>query len=481
MRSARSLARRARRFLDRRGDIIRFGSDGWRGRYEDGFDAEGVARVADALGLVWADATPEAAVYVGYDTRHESRDLARLAAGILSSYGLTVRVSDAPCPTPTVGWSCSSDDLACGAVMLTASELSCEYGGLLVRGSDGGPVSRGFLDRVEQAISLTPTLARGAFEECDLVGPYLGDLASAVDGEAVARRAPRVVVDAMYGSGTTHLARLLRGLGCDVVEMHVEPREDFGGIHPDPVEPWIDACEQAVVAQGADMGIALDGDADRAAIIDERGAVLPARVLVPMLLGNLVMGHGVHGRVVTTLTCSACIAREAARLGCDVTSVPVGFSRIYREVLEGDVIMGVEEYGGVCVPAHLRERDGLLVALLAVEMVARSGKSVSTMAEELEQTVGTMCYARRDLRLDAASTQAFRNVLPGLNPGELAGRRPVEVAHADGLRLQFDDDSWVLVRPSRTSSVVRVYAEAPTKQDRDELLSAACDVVRRGI
>lgn len=467
--------------MDRRGDIIRFGSDGWRARYEDGFDAEGVARVADGLGLVWSDSIPGATAYVGFDTRHESRELARLAAGILSSYGLVVRVSDVPCPTAAVGWSCARDERACGAVMLTASELSCEYGGLLVRGADGGPVSRRFLDEVEQAISLAPPESRGAFEECDLVGPYLEDLASVVDGDAIEHRAPRVVVDAMYGSGTTHLARLLRDLGCDVVEMHVEPREDFGGIHPDPVEPWVDACEQAVVAQGADMGIALDGDADRAAVIDERGRLLPARVLVPMLLGNLVMGHGIHGRVVTTLTCSACIAREASRLGCSVTSVPVGFSRIYRELLDADVIMGVEEYGGVCVPTHLRERDGLLVALLAVEMVARSGKSVSTMAEELEGTVGTMCYARRDLRLDAASTQAFRNVLPGLNPGELAGRSPVEVSHADGLRLQFADDSWVLVRPSRTSSVVRVYAEAPTKQDRDELLSAACDVVRRGI
>ena len=467
--------------MDRRGDIIRFGSDGWRGRYEDGFDAEGVARVADALGLIWADATPGATVYVGYDTRHESCDLARLAAGILSSYGLTVRVSDVPCPTPTVGWSCSRDDLACGAVMLTASELSCEYGGLLVRGSDGGPVSRGFLDRVEQAISLTPTLARGAFEECDLVGPYLRELMRRVDGEAIKARGPRIVVDAMYGAGTTHLAKLLRGLGCEVVEMHVEPREDFGGIHPDPVEPWVDACEQAVVAQGGDMGIVLDGDGDRAAVIDENGRLLPARVLVPMLLGNLVMGHGVRGRVVTTLTCSACIAREATRLGCSVTSVPVGFSRIYRELLDADVVLGVEEYGGVCAPAHLRERDGLLVGLLAVEMLARSEKSVSTMVEELERQVGTMCYARRDLRLDAASTQAFRNVLPGLNPGEIAGRRPVEISHADGLRAQFDDDSWVLVRPSRMSSVVRVYAEAPTVSMRDELIAAVCDLVRGGV
>ena len=466
--------------MDRRSDIIRFGIDGWQARFEDGFDADSVARVADALGLVWADAAPGATIYVGYDTRHDARYLALLIAGILASYGLVAKVSDVPCPTPAVSWCCSRDDAAYGAVIVTASELPSEYGGLLVRGFDGGPVSRGFLDNVEQAISAAPTQARGPFEEIDLVGPYLADLASLVDGASIAARRPRVVVDAMCGSGTGHLAGLLSDLGCDVIEIHVEPREDFGGIHPEPRDPWADACEQAVVVHGADMGLLLDGDADRASIVDERGNLLPARVIVPMLLGNLVMSHGAHGRVVTTLTCSACIAREAARLGCETTSVPVGFSRIYRETLDSDVIMGVEEYGGVCVPSHLRERDGLLVCLLAVEMLARSGKTVSTMTEELEAIIGTMSYARRDIRLEPAASQAFRNVLPGLNPGELAGKLPVEVSHADGLRAQFEDDSWVLIRPSRTSSVVRVYAEATDARDRDALLAAACALGRAG-
>ena len=109
--------------------------------------------------------------------------------------------------------------------------------------------------------------------------------------------------------------------------------------------------------------------------------------------------------------------------------------------------MGVEEYGGVCIPSHLRERDGLLVCLLAVEMLARSGKTVSTMTEELEAIIGTMSYARRDMRLEPAASQAFRNVLPGLNPAELAGKVPVEISHAAGLRAQFEDDSWVHIRP----------------------------------
>lgn len=467
--------------MDKRADILRFGVDGWQARYDDAFTEENVGRLVDAVSLLWSDARPGATVYVGYDTRHRARELALEAAGIAASYGLVVRVSDVACPTPAVAWACSRDEEAVGALVITASERSCEYGGLLVRGSDGGPVPQGFLEEVEQAVSLVPAAERGAFEERDLVGPYLADLASRVDAASIAARRPRVVVDAMYGAGTAHLARLLADLGCEVIETHVEPRDDFGGIHPDPRDPWADACEQAVVAHGADMGLLLDGDADRAAVIDEKGTLLPARVLVPLLLGDLVMGHGAHGRVVTTLTCSACIGREAARLGCSTTAVPVGFARIYRETLESDVIMGVEEYGGVCVPSHLRERDGLMVCALAVEMLARSGKSVSQMTAELEAAIGTMSYARRDLRLDPAASQAFRNVLPGLNPGELADRAPVEVSHADGLRAQFDDDSWVLIRPSRTSSVVRVYAEAPSAPERDALLAAACDLVRNGL
>lgn len=464
--------------MDRRSEIIRFGVDGWKARFDDGFDAEGVARLADALGLVWADAAPGGTIYVGYDTRHDSRELAHLAASVIASYGLVVRVSDAPCPTPAVAWSCTRDDDAYGCVVVTASELSCEYGGILVRGRDGGPVSRSFLDEVEQAVSLAPTQSRGAIEECDLMGPYLASLASFVDGGSIARRNPRIVVDAMCGAGTSHLAGLLRDIGCEVVEIHAEAREDFGGIHPDPRDPWADDCEQAVVAHGADMGLLLDGDGDRASVIDERGELLPARAIVPMLLGNLVMSHGIRGRVVTTLTCSACIGREAERLGCETTRVPVGFPRIYRETLDSDVIMGVDEYGGVCVPSHLRERDGLLVCLLAVEMLCRSGKTVSTMTSELEAAIGTMSYGRRDIRLESAASQAFRNVLPGLNPGSLAGKQPVEVSHADGLRAQFEDDSWTLIRPSRTSSVVRVYAEASNARERDELLGAACELVR---
>lgn len=462
--------------------MLRFGNDGWHARLDGSFTQENVVRLVDALGVAWASVgAMGATAYVGYDTREGASELARVVAGVLASCGLVVRVSDRPCPTPALAWTCARDGSAIGCVMLTASERSCEYGGVIVRAADGGPAPRDFLTQVEQLVGFRATDSRGPFTYIDVMGPYLADLSRQVDGGAIRRACPKVIVDAMYGAGTNYLAQTLEGLGCEVAQLHTEGLADFGGIHPEPADPWADACEQAVSSYGCDAGILLDSDADRAGIVDEQGRILSPHVLAPLVLAHLVEDRGLTGRVVTTLTCSAYLLRQAERLGLEVTTVPVGFSRVHREMLEGDVIIGAEEYGGIAIPSHLRERDGLLVALLIVEMMAQRNMGVLDLVAELESGVGRMRYARRDMRLDSASTQALRNVLPGLNPPAVAGKTPVDVSHADGLRLTFADDSWILVRPSRTDAVVRVYSEAPTEGERDRLLDASCDLVRRGL
>ena len=352
------------RLLDRRSNIIRFGADGWQARLDDGFDEVGIRRVADALGLLWAETHPGATVLVGYDTRHNSAEYARVAAGVLASFGLRAVVSDRPCPTPCVSWCCSKRDDAVGVVMLTASERSCEYGGLIVRGADGGPVSREFLDAVEQHISLEPPADSGEFQTENFVGPYLDDLVTLVDGPAIASASLSVVVDPMYGAGSGVLAQALGRLGCQVTEIHGDPCEDFCGLHPEPCDPWADECEEVVSSKGASMGFLIDCDGDRAGVVDENGNILLPHELSPLVLGHLVENRGESGRVVVTLTCSARIARQAERLGCELTSVPVGFSRIYREMREGDVVLGAEEYGGLSFPATLHivgfDRVGVL-------------------------------------------------------------------------------------------------------------------------
>lgn len=466
--------------MTRDSNIIRFGNDGWIARFDTGFDQQSVVRVADALGRLWS-AHADSSVYVGFDTRYGIDGLAREAAAVLAAYGLTVYLSSAACPTPALAWTAAQDAKALGVVMFTASERASKYGGILLRGADGGPQPRDFIDRLEQEIGRAATPERAHVQTVDVMPGYIEELRSLIDVDAIRRFAPRVVVDPMFGATTGYLAHLLTELGCLVNEIHRGPREEFDGIHPDPHTPWTDACEQAVRAQGAALGVSLDGDGDRVAIVDEKSHLFESHIVVALLLEHLVKNHQVHGCVATTITCSAIIARQARLQKCRHIEVPVDFRRIYREVVEGDVILGAEEYGGVCLPAHLVERDGMLAALLIIEYMALTGCTLSQLREELIARVGEMYHARRDLRLEPAETQAFRNILPGLNPQTIADHTPCEVSHADGLRLRFDNDAWVLMRPSRTSSVVRVYAEAPSKAERDKLLDAACALVRAGV
>ena len=322
---------------------------------------------------------------------------------------------------------------------------------------------------------------RGGFREEDLVSAYIDELVHGADARAIRAAAPKVVIDPMYGAARGHAAELLRRVGCEVVEIHSEELEDFDSIHPEPADPWTDKCAQAVMAHGADFGLLLDGDGDRSAVIDETGTLLTPHENVAIALKQLVEGRGRTGRVVTTLSSSALVKKLAEKLGQGCTEVPVGFARLYREMLEGDVIMAAEEYGGIGVPEHLLERDGLLACLLVVECVARTGKRPGELADEIEGELGRMCYTRRDVHLDAAEIQALRIVLPGLNPGSIAGKEAVDVSHADGLRMTFADGSWVLMRPSRTDAVVRVYSEAPSEHERDAALEDACNVIKAGI
>ncbi|MDO4536898.1 MAG: phosphoglucomutase [Coriobacteriales bacterium] len=455
--------------------IIRFDNKGWRARFDDGFDAENVGRVADAFGYIWAEARPGATVYVGYDTRFGGRSFAGTVAGVLASYGLHAIVSDVACPTPALGWAVAHNDEAVGGVMLTASSSSCEYGGISARGEDGGPISDEFYEAAAQIMSAIPIESRGVFSIEDIIGGYLEDLRGSVNAEAIASAAPCIVVDPMYGSARGCLADLLRSLGCKVREIHGEMAPDFAGLHPSPQEPWVDKCEQAVVAYGYDMGIVLDGDGDRAGIVDERGNFITSHCMVPLVMDHLVSNRGEYGRVVATMSSSARVRRQARRLGCPFTQVPMGFTRIYREFVEDDVLMGSEEYGGISYPEHLKERDGLYTALLMVEYLAMSKKKVSELVEELTQQVGSMHYVHRDVRMDAAAIQSFRNLLPGLALKEVCGKEPISVSHADGLTMRFSDDSWVQLRASRTEPVVRAFAEAYDAADALDLARAACD------
>lgn len=458
--------------------IIRFTPYGWRGRFDEDFNEANIVRIAAAFGGAWVRRNVGDRIYVGYDGRYRGEAFALLAGSVLASFGLDVKVAKGVCPLPALAWTAAHDDCCAGVFMLSASESPCEYGGVIARRADGGPLPPTFLRDVERLMMADPLDARGEVERVDVMDAYLAHLATLVDLDLIGKARLRVVLDPMYGAVNGYLYKLLEQAGCSVTELHGEPREDFGGIHPEPVEPWTDECEQVVVCQHADIGLVLDGDGDRATLVDERGRLVSPHNLTPLILGHLVEGRGERGRVVTTLASSVRLTLQAERLGLPVTCVPVGFDRIYGELLEDDVLMGAEEYGGICLPSHLWERDGILVCLLALEMLARADIPLSEMVDGLADTIGRLDYTRRDIRLDAAAASSLDNILPGLNPAEVAGMSPVAVNHAEGLRLSFEDGSWTMLRPSRNAYMVRVYAEAPTREKRDALVDAMAEIAR---
>ena len=467
--------------MDKTTPTIRFGADGWHARYDGDFTLDSVARLSCGLGALWAEEGDGPVVYVGYDTRPKSKRFAKEVAGVLASYGLDVRLSDRVCPTPAVGFACSRDEAASGGVIVTASKRSAAYGGIVVRGPRGGSRPTEFYEKLERTIPAVPTEARRTYTEVDLVTPYLDALVALVDVDAIAAADLHVVIDPMYGAVKELAGPLFERVGVHAHLIHAKKTADFGGIHPEPIHPWTADCEQVVLDKGADLGLIFDGDGDRAAVVDDTATLLTPHQLTPLVLEHLVTNRGMHGRVVTTLSSSISTRELSYMLGCPFTSVPVGFSRLYREILVGDVLLAAEEYGGIALPFHLWERDALLVCLLMCEMLAMTGKPLSQLKGELADKVGDLRYARRDVRLDAAACQAFRNILPGLNPQEVAGDIPREVSHADGLRLEFTGGSWVLMRPSRMDPVVRIYSEAPTIQERDAKLDAARAIVRAGL
>lgn len=456
--------------------LIRFDAHGWRARVGAGFDEPSVIRIASALGTIWQTCPEHSCVLVGYDTRRDSARLAQVLGEVIASYGLHVVVSSTTCTTPALGWSVATDPHCVAGVMLTASEAPCTYGGIIVRQPDGGSLTNELADYIEKRIAADVHDRRAAVERRDLMGAYEVALLAACDTDAIGSRRPRVVVDPLYGACCESAVRMLEAAGCEVIPLHDMPVADFRGLHPDPCEPWVDECERAVVRAQADLGVVFDGDGDRAALVDASGRLVNAHLAATLVLEEIVERHG-GGRVVSSSASSVRIERQALRLGCEHTMVPVGSEAIYRELGEGDVCFATDEYGGICMPAHLKNRDGMLLPLMACELMARSGSSLRALVKGADAALGHMEYGTRDIRMDPAALQRICNLLPGLNPSEVAGDKPVDVRHADGLRVRMSDESWLLVRPSRTRSMIRVRAEAPTAARLAALLAEAPSLI----
>ena len=464
---------------------IHFGTDGWRAIIGEDFTPDNLNRVVAAAARIFkeeavaAGRDPQApgTLIVGHDCRQDAHAYAELAAQVAAGEGFNVLLTEDYCPTPTLCWSVAHNDDAVGGIMLTSSHNPAEYLGVKLRMADGGASPAEFTDRVEAVLPPEPTDILGPFQTADLMTDYLAALRELVDVEAIRGANLRVVCDPLYGAGRHYLADLLRDMGVEVVEIHNAEDPTFAGLHPEPIQPWVDEGLTKVGELGYDALFINDGDADRIAAGDSRGNYVNAHRIITLLTKHMV-DRGETGRVVSTVTASAMLDRMCRKLGLELVSTPVGFKWIYGEMEKGGVMIGGEESGGIGLPDHVKERDGLLMALLLTECMAQSGKDLGAIVDEMLADIGRLEFARRGLSITDEQMARFRaETVPAYTADEIAGKRVLDVDRRDGVKLLLEGDAWVMMRPSGTEPLVRIYAEAATTDEVNELLDAAEAVV----
>jgi phosphomannomutase len=466
---------------------IRFGTDGWRGLIADDFTFAAVRRVAAAIARRLPRAGGAGALVVGHDTRFLAPAFARAAAEVLAGQGLTAHLTRAFAPTPAFGWA-AVERGADGAIVITASHNPAEYCGLKLKDRHGAPAPPEVTAEIEAELDRSgdPATGRhgdgatGRIVSFDPRLSYLKRLAELADLDRIgALRAP-VVVDAMYGAGQGYLAGFLAEHGIPVTELAAELNPLFGGRQPEPVPANLRELQAACGARGA-VGFALDGDADRLAVVDERGRAWSPHQLMAVVVDHMARRRGGRGRVVKGFAVGRQVDAVAAAAGLPLTVVPIGFKYVAAHMLRGDVLVGGEESGGIGIQGHLPERDGSLVALLVLEAMAGDGCPAADLLDRLEAQVGPSHYRRVDWDLPRDLTrEAVLARLAGLRRG-LPGEGQAALDELDGLKLRFPDESWILFRPSGTEPLLRVYAEAADPARLDRLMDAAAVAVREAV
>jgi phosphomannomutase len=466
---------------------IHFGTDGWRAVISDTFTFHNLRMVTQAI----ADAVASGSwpteyknrsidthrMVVGFDTRFLSDRFAAEVARVLAANNFTVHLATADAPTPAISYAVAHLN-AIGGVMITASHNAPRYNGVKLKSYYGGSSLPEQCREVEVYLNDNENQARGpnlvdyelALAEKRIlrfnpIPAYNDHLRKLIDFDVIAANPPRIVIDSMFGSGRGVIRGVLQGTGCEVHEIRGEMNPGFGGVHPEPIGRYLSALAGAIGSGVGGFGLATDGDADRIGAMDERGVFVDPHKIMALSLRYLVEKRGWSGAVVRTVSTTRMVDRLAARYGLTLYETPVGFNHIADHMMKEDVLIGGEESGGIAFKGHIPEGDGILMGLLIVEMVAAYGMSLSQLVDDLLQDVGPAFYDRTDLRLKyPVSKASMTQSLVTRPPREIGGENVVQVSTVDGVKYIMSDDSWLLIRPSGTEPVLRVYAEGRTPE-----------------
>jgi len=483
---------------------IRFGTDGWRAIIADQFTFHNVRLVSQAIADMLTsdsegrptDGSPSVAV--GYDVRFLSDRFAAEASAVLAANGVNVYLASAPCPTPVLAHAVRQIG-ASGGIMITASHNPPEFNGLKWKDGTGGPGPKGQTCRIETHLERNVREARaprhlnwrpgkedypggdgtGFIRHFDPMPEYVAHIRNLVDMDSIARWKPRVLVDPMHGAGCGLLQGLLHDIGLKADEIHGRPDSLFGGLCPEPIARNLHDLSCGVVRGHYDVGLALDGDGDRIGAVDEAGQFVDPHRIFSLALLHLVENKGQRGAVVKTVSTTQMINRICKEWDLPVYETPVGFNHICEIMRSEDVLICGEESGGITIRGHVPDGDGILMALMLLEIMAAHKSPLGQLVKRLADRFGPLYYERRDVAMEVPCGKAelVRRLMDEM-PQVLGGVAVSHGSSTDGAKLCLSDGSWLLIRPSGTEPVLRIYAEAPSSSQVEALLSEGLSLVQ---
>jgi phosphomannomutase len=461
-------------------ETIKFGTDGWRGIIGEDFTPQNARMVAYAIArYVVRGEDARKGVLIGYDHRHNSHSVAAEVAEVISATAIPVWLADKPCPTPTISLLVRQRNAA-GGIVVTASHNPHSWNGLKYKASYGSSALPSVVAQIES--ELAGVMATGVpplpgrkelIQPLEPIAPYLDTIEKLIDWQRLRDANLRFLADPMHGAAAGLLRELFtrNGVRCDEIRGTRDPH--FGGVHPEPIEPHIEALRQAVLAGKYDAGFAADGDGDRIGAIDRDGSFINPHQILSLLVWHLIGTRRLPGDVAKTFSVTKLVDKLASKFERKLHEVPIGFKYICELMLERDILIGGEESGGIGTSLYLPERDATVSALLLAELMSWHRKSLGELVHALHQEFGEHHYGRIDLNVKHEQKE---RVIAFFSDEKLTRFHTWPVSRRedlDGIKLYFEGIGWMMVRASGTENLLRIYSETSHPETTRQVLRAA--------
>lgn len=460
---------------------IKFGTDGWRAIIAKDFTFDNIKIVSQGIASYMnSNNLSKKGIVIGYDNRFLSEQFAAECAQVLAGNGIKVYLFGKTSPTPLTAFAIRVME-AGGAIMITASHNPPEYNGIKFIPEYAGPALPEVTEAIEEEVNriidggkiyeldLKEALTLNLLQEIDVDREYNIQLFQIINQEFIKAKPIKVIADPMYGAGIGYLDRILSEMGCEVKTINNYRDPMFGGSMPEPTDSVLADLKRAVVNYKADLGLALDGDADRFGIVDQDGDFISPNQIAYILFDHLIKTRTFRGPVCRSIATTHMLDQIARKNGLTVIETPVGFKYIGESLREKGCMMGIEESGGLSVFGHIPEKDGILACLLVVEIIAYTGKTIKELTAELAEQYGSVFSERLDIETTEQDKQRVLEYLTEFQPKMLAGVKVDRYNEMEGKKMVLEDGSWVLIRTSGTEPLFRIYVEAGSAERLHEL------------